>query len=244
MSRGGQSGGPSTESWRPPSRIGRVGPAPVGWVLTHILSPPSMATRDPRVDAYIAQSAPFAQPILTHLRTLVHAAVPEVEETIKWGHPHFYHHGNMCAMASFKTHASFGFWKNSLVVPASKRPAGSDGHGTFGRLGSVRDLPGARELTAYIKKAAALNADGVKAPQFANRKKRPELEAPPYFTAAVRGNKKALAHWDAFSPSHRREYIEWVTGAKTDATRDRRLATTVAQLAEGKAQNWKYERKK
>ncbi|MGH7669497.1 MAG: YdeI/OmpD-associated family protein [Gemmatimonadaceae bacterium] len=199
--------------------------------------------KDPRVDIYIANAADFAQPILTHLRKLVHAAVPEVEETIKWGCPHYYYHGNVCAMASFKTHASFGFWKNSLVVPANKRPADSDAHGSFGRLQSLKDLPSAKELTAYIKKAAALNVAGVKAPQFANRKPRPALKAPPYLTAAIRKNARAAATWQSLPPSQKREYIDWVTGAKTDATRERRLATTVEWLAEGKRYNWKYTSK-
>lgn len=200
-------------------------------------------SKDPRVDDYIANAADFAKPILKHIRKLVHAAVPEVEETIKWGFPHFYHHGNMCAMASFKTHASFGFWKNSLVVPAARRPADSNAMGSFGRLTSVKDLPSARELTAYIKKAAALNAKGVKAPQSAKRKPRPAPKTPPYLTAALKKNESALATWNGFAPSHKREYIEWVTGAKAEATRDRRLATMLEWLAEGKHLNWKYERK-
>lgn len=202
-----------------------------------------MPKTDPRVDAYIAKSADFARPILTHIRKVVHSACPDVVETIKWGFPHFDYHGNMCAMASFKAHASFGFWKNSLVVPASKRPADSNAMGSFGRLASVRDLPSDRALAGYIKKAMKLNADGVKAPQFANRKAKPAPKAPPYFMAAVRKNAKALANWNAFPPSHKREYIAWVTGAKTEPTRERRLATTLQQLAQGKSQNWKYERK-
>ncbi len=199
-------------------------------------------SRDPRIDAYIAKSADFAKPILTYLRNAVHAAVPGVQETIKWGMPHFQYKGNMCAMAAFKEHVKFGFWKGSLVIPADKRVEDASGMNAFGQLTSVKDLPPARTLAAYLEQAARLNDDGVKAPQFVNRKKRPPLKAPPYLTAAVKKNGKALATWKALPPSGRREYIEWVTGAKTDATRQKRLATTVEWLAEGKPYNWKYRR--
>ena len=116
--------------------------------------------------------------------------------------------------------------------------------GAFGRLTKVSDLPSATALKGYVKTAMKLNDEGVPAPHVAKRKTRPEAKAPAYFMTALRKNKKALEHWEAFPPSHRREYIEWVTGAKTEPTRDKRLATTVAQVAQGKSQNWKYERKK
>ena len=199
-------------------------------------------SRDPRIDAYIAKSAGFAKPILVQLRRAVHAAVPGVEETIKWGLPHFQYKGNMCAMAAFKSHVKFGFWKGSLVIPADMRVENASGMNAFGELTSVKDLPPARTLAAYLKRAAKLNDDGVKAPQFADRKKRPALKAPAYLTVAVKKDARALATWRALPPSGRREYIEWVTGAKTPPTRQKRLATTVAWLAEGKPYNWKYRR--
>ncbi len=197
-------------------------------------------SRDRRIDDYIAKSADFAKPILTHLRKAVHAAVPGVEETIKWGMPHFQYKGNMCAMAAFKAHVKFGFWKGSLVIPAGMRVENASGINAFGELTSVKDLPPARTLAAYLKQAAKLNEDGVKAPQFVNRKKRPALKTPPYLSAAVKKNARALATWKALPPSGRREYIEWVTQAKTDPTRQKRLATTVEWLAQGKPYNWKY----
>ena len=203
-----------------------------------------MPRKDPRIDAYIAKSADFAKPILTHIRKVVHAACPDVQETIKWGMPFFDYHGTLCLMSAFKAHAAFGFWKNALVIPANKRVAGDTAMGAFGRLTKLSDLPSDKIISSYIKKAMKVNEAGVKAPRTVARAARPELKAPPYFMAAVRKNKKALVHWESFPPGHRREYIEWVTGAKTEPTRDRRLATTVAQVAEGKAQNWKYERSK
>ncbi len=82
----------------------------------------SMASKDPRIDAYIAKSADFAQPILKHLRKVVHAGCPKVEETLKWSMPHFDYKGVMCGMAAFKAHCVFGFWKESLIFDSGKAP--------------------------------------------------------------------------------------------------------------------------
>ncbi len=199
-----------------------------------------MPAKDPRIDAYIANAAPFARPILTRIRAVVHAACPDVQETIKWGMPHFDFHGIMCAMAAFKSHCTLGFWKGSLVIPAAERAKEANGMGAFGRIAALADLPGDRKIAGYVQQAMKLNEQGVKAPQFANRKPRPAPKSPPYLTAAIRRNAKALATWTASSPSFKREYVSWVTEAKTEPTRAKRLATTVQWLAEGKPRNWKY----
>ena len=199
-----------------------------------------MGRRDQRVDAYIARSADFAKPVLTHIRSLVHEACPEVEETIKWGVPHFDYKGMMCGMAAFKHHCTFGFWKGSLVVGAASKDA--DGMGQFDRLEKVSDLPPKNSLIAYIRKAKKLNDEGVAAPHIARRGKRPEIEVPDYFSAALRKNRKARAAFDAFSPSHRREYLEWITEAKTEVTRSKRMETALEWISQGKSRNWKYQR--
>lgn len=198
-----------------------------------------MGKRDPRVDAYIARSPEFAKPILKRIREEVHAACPDVQEDMKWGSPHFMYKGMLCAMASFKQHAAFGFWKGSLVVG----PAAGDlnAAGWFGRLTSASDLPPRKALAGYVKKAMALNDAGITAPRKPKQPAKP-IKVPPDLAAALKG-KKAKAAFDAFSPSHRREYIEWITEAKSAETRARRLAQAVAWIEEGKSRNWKYERK-
>jgi hypothetical protein len=203
-----------------------------------------MGTRDPRVDAYIARSADFARPILTHLRDVVHAACPEVEETIKWSFPHFLYKGMLCSMASFKEHCTFGFWKGSLLRGRVKAmPEGGDeGMGQFGRITALVDLPSEKTLKAIVQAAAKLNDENVTVPRKKSKPK-PPLKVPAYFAAALRKNKKAWAAFEAFPPSHRREYVEWVTEAKAEETRERRLATAVEWIAEGRARNWKYERR-
>ena len=195
-----------------------------------------MGTRDPRIDAYIAKSAEFAKPILAHLREVVHAGCPEVEETMKWSMPHFMHEGMLCAMAAHKHHCSFGFWKGSLIFDEPK-----EGMGHLGAIKSLEDLPPKKELIGYVKKAAALNREGVVARRVPKAAKKP-LPVPDDLAAALQRSKAARANFEAFSPSHRREYIEWITEAKTDSTRERRLATTIEWLEEGKARNWKYQK--
>ena len=204
-----------------------------------MLQNPRMPTKDPRIDAYIANAAPFAKPILQHLRKLVHAGCPEVEETVKWKNPSFSYNGLMCGMAAFKEHCAFGFWKHELVVG----DAGSrDAMGSLGRITSLDALPPDRTMIGYVKKAAALNESGVKVARRASTPK-PAVRVPGDLVTALRKNPAARRRFDDFSPSHRREYVEWVTDAKTDATRQKRLATAVQWIAEGKGRNWKYEPK-
>lgn len=199
-----------------------------------------MPTTDPRVDAYIADAAPFARPILVHLRTLVHAACPEVEETIKWGMPFFVYRGALCHMAAFKRHCAFGFWKGRQIVGAD---APESAMGQFGRIGKASDLPPKKTIVAYLKQAIALNEAGVPAATRARKAPKPEAEVPAELAAAFASKKHAKARkaFEAFSPSHRREYVEWIVEAKRDETRARRVATTLEWLAEGKPRNWKYE---
>jgi uncharacterized protein YdeI (YjbR/CyaY-like superfamily) len=203
-----------------------------------------VGTKDPRVDAYIAKAQPFAQPILRHLRKVVHAACPDVQETMKWSFPHFDYKGIFCAMAGFKQHCTFGFWKGTLLRDSVKgMPAGGEeAMGQFGRITSLDDLPSDKTLAQIVKTAAQLNDAKISVP----RKKKaamPPLVVPGYFMKALRKNKKALAAFEAFPPSHRREYVEWLTEAKQEATRERRLVQAVEQIAAGKGRNWKYESK-
>lgn len=197
-----------------------------------------MPIKDPRVDAYIATSADFAKPILTHLRKLVHAACPEVAETMKWSFPHFEHKGVMCSMASFKQHCSFGFWKGDLIV--GKRDTQEEAMGQFGRLTAISDLPSDKILTGYIKKAVELNEAGIKKSAPVMPKVRKELVVPDYFTAALKRNKAARTTFENFSYSHKKEYVEWVVEAKREETREQRLKTAIEWLAQGKSRHWKY----
>jgi uncharacterized protein YdeI (YjbR/CyaY-like superfamily) len=199
-----------------------------------------MGTTDPRIDAYIEKSAEFAKPILAHLRAVVHAACPTAEETMKWSFPHFmYGGGILCSMASFKAHCAFGFWNGGQVVGDEQRERAM---GHFGRITSLADLPPKKEIAGYVKEAMKLSDAGVKRPS-ASRTGRPKAVAvPEALTRALETHPEAQTAFERFSPSHRREYAEWVADAKTEATRTKRVSTAVEWLAEGKARNWKYEK--
>jgi len=203
-----------------------------------------MGSRDPRVDAYIAKSPEFARPILAHVREVVHAAVPEVVEEMKWSAPAFTHKGILCIIASFKQHCAINFWKGSLILGDEDR--GTMSAGQFGRITTLADLPPDEELAGYLREARRLNDEGVKDPA---REKKPapaekkELPVPEDFAAALDANPAARATFDGFSPSKRKDYLEWLIEAKTEATRKKRLDTSVEWLAEGKARMWKYEKK-
>jgi uncharacterized protein YdeI (YjbR/CyaY-like superfamily) len=196
-------------------------------------------SRDPRVDAYIASKPDFAQPILAHLRERIHAACPEVEETLKWSMPAFTYKGRILAnMAAFKAHASFGFWRSSEVV--GETGAEHDAMGQFGRISSISDLPDDPTLDGLIRKAAAV-LDAGPAPRKPKHPPKPAPDTPDDLRAALNAEPKAAATFDGFPPSCRREYVEWVVEAKRPETRAKRITQAVEWMAEGKKRNWKYE---
>jgi uncharacterized protein YdeI (YjbR/CyaY-like superfamily) len=199
-----------------------------------------MPATDPRVDAYIDKANDFAKPILHHLRQLVHEACPDVQETMKWSFPHFDYKGMMCGMSAFKEHCAFGFWKQALLeqygFTAEKTAMGS-----FGRITSLKDLPSNATIKKLIIEAARLNDEGIKIDKPVSKEKK-ELVVPEILTSALATNALAAETFNNFSYSKKKEYVEWITEAKTDATRDKRLGTTIEWLAEGKARNWKYEK--
>jgi hypothetical protein len=196
--------------------------------------------RDPRVDVYIGKAAPFARPILSGIREAVHTGCPDVVETLKWGVPHFEHEGVLCGMAAFTQHVRFGFWKATLLK--AKAPAGTrvPGMGT-GKVTSWADLPDKRALVELVRAAARLNESGENVARPA-RPRRPAPRTPAFLAAALGKRPRAAAAFKALRPSHKREYIEWLTGAKTQETRDRRLVTALEWIADGKPRHWKHQR--
>ncbi len=203
-----------------------------------------MKTTSPQVDAYIARSAEFARPILERIRKVFHKGCPELEETIKWGVPHFDYKGIMGGMAAFKQHVSFGFWKGELM---------SDPQGLFKadpkqsmcavKASKPADLPPEKVLVAYVKQAAKLNDEGKKVSRMTGkgtRKDAKDIKPPADLLAALKKNKKALAAFEGFNYSNRKDYVEWITEAKQEATRQKRLATAIEWMAAGKPRNWKY----
>jgi uncharacterized protein YdeI (YjbR/CyaY-like superfamily) len=200
-----------------------------------------MGKKDKRVDAYISKAQDFAKPILIHLRNIVHETCPDVEETMKWSMPFFDYKGMMCHMASFKQHCVFGFWKAALMKdPILMENAASEtSMGHLGKITSMKDLPSAKKIKAYLKEAMKLNDDDIKLekPKPSDKK---QLEIPEYLTAALKKNKEASASFNNFSYSNKKEYIEWLTDAKTEATRLKRLETAIEWMNEGKIRNWKY----
>jgi uncharacterized protein YdeI (YjbR/CyaY-like superfamily) len=210
-----------------------------------------MATEsfNPKVDAYINKAKPFAQPIMEHLRELVHKGCPNVEETIKWSRPFFEYRGTILGnMSAFKEHCSFGFWGEEIA--AILREAGvlqEGGMGSLGRITSVKDLPTDKVLLGFIRQAAGFIDRGEHTSPIAARKNKvvkaskSALETPAEFTAALKKDKRASAAFAAFSPSCKREYVEWIADAKRPETREKRIATAIQWIVDGKQRNWKYQ---
>ncbi len=198
-----------------------------------------MGKRNPKVDAYIAKAQPFARPILAKIRDLFHRACPDVEETFKWGVPFFLYKGTLGGMAGFKKHAGWGLWKAKLIKP----PKGAKAPFMNAvKLADVSELPSDAAMLDMMKQAVMLNESGASVER-APRAKKPPLRCPTDLAAALKKDVRAAAAFKAFSPSHQREYIEWIIGAKQPATRQRRIAQALEWIAKGKSRNWKYEKR-
>jgi uncharacterized protein YdeI (YjbR/CyaY-like superfamily) len=202
-----------------------------------------MGKRSPEIDAYVAEAPEFARPILKKLRTAFHAGCPGLEERLKWGMPSFEYKGLLGGMAAFKRHVAFGFWKSRLMADFEKTfgrdPAAS---GMRARVESLADLPSKDVLVAFVREARRLNDEGIKEPKLARPKRSARVTVPAALEAALAKNARARATFEGLPPSHKREYVEWITEAKREETRTRRIATTVTWLREGKTRNWKYDR--
>jgi len=202
-----------------------------------------MGQYDPRVDAFIAKSGDFAKPILIHIREVVHKASPLITETIKWGMPFFDYKGPVCVMASFKQHCAFGFWKASRLNDPEGLLKGSDKEasaGSFGRLNRMEDLPSDEALIGFIHQMIAINESGVKETKKPSAPK-PELSIPGDFDKLLREDLVAMGNYEKFSPSCKREYLEWFAEAKSDSTREKRIQQALEWIGEGKTRNWKYK---
>jgi len=207
-----------------------------------------MAQTDPKMDAYIAKAQPFAHPILSHLRKLLHKGCPGVEETVKWSHPFFEYRGAiLCHMAAFNSHCSFGFWGEEIGAVLREANAVQGGAmGTLGKISSRRDLPSDKAMLGWIREACKFIESGNYTSPITARRKvvkapKPAPKAPAEFSAALKKNKKASAVFVAFSPSCKREYDDWIAEAKRPETREKRIKTAVEWIAEGKQRNWKYQ---
>jgi uncharacterized protein YdeI (YjbR/CyaY-like superfamily) len=198
-----------------------------------------MKHTDPRVDAYIQKSAPFARPILEYLREVVHEAAPGIRETMKWSMPHFVGKGMICGMSAFKQHCAFGFW-NGKQVFAGGTGKEEEAMGHFGRITKVADLPPKSAIKKYVRKAVELDAAGVKR-EAAKRLPKGAVKAPADLVAALKRNARAKKTFDAFAPSAQREYADWITGARRKETRAQRVAQAVEWMAAGKKRHWKYQ---
>lgn len=187
---------------------------------------------DPRVDAYIAKARDFARPMLERLRGQAHAVCPEADEAIKWGVPALVWKGkNLCGFAAFKEHVAF-------FVQGESSDVEKDGMGEFGKMRSMADLPSKAALTKILKARMKVIEAGPSAKQ--KKSPKPTLDVPPDLAAALKKSRPAAKTFEAFSASNRRDYIEWITEAKQEATRTRRLAQAIEWMAEGKPRNWKY----
>jgi uncharacterized protein YdeI (YjbR/CyaY-like superfamily) len=207
--------------------------------------------RNPRIDEYIAKAQPFAQPVLKHLREVVHKVSPDIEETIKWGMPTFEYKGIVCAMAGFKKHCAFIFFKSSLLNDPGnylreRANKGGEAMGNLGKITSLKDIPPDKILIDFIKQAMKFNDDGIKLPSGkkpAGKEVKMEIEVPDNFIKALNKNKDARKYFETASPSFKKEYMQWITEAKTEETRTKRINQAIEWIAEGKGRNWKYERK-
>ena len=203
-----------------------------------------MKNTDPRIDSYISNSQEFAIPILDYLRKLVHKVCPDCQETMKWSFPHFEYKGEiLCSMAAFKKYCAFGFWKEKLMTKSQNllTDKGKTAMGDFGKITSLKDLPTTKILSLCIQEAMKLNEDGIKIAKTVKRIDPKDIVVPSDFQKALNKNAKAKKVFEAFTPSHKREYIGYINEAKREETKQKRIVKSIEKLSEGNAHNYKYE---
>ncbi|MCA6066935.1 YdeI/OmpD-associated family protein [Chryseobacterium sp. RG1] len=203
-----------------------------------------MENYNAKVDEYIEKSQDFAQPILKHIREIVHEICPDTEETIKWKFPTFMYKGKiLCSMVSFKQYCSLGFWLHDEMKTLKNIETDVEKTNMFslGKITKIGDLPSKPLLKEMILEAMELTDKGVTLKKASPSKT--ETEVPDYFQNALQQNKKASEIFIKGSPSFRKEYINWLTEAKTEATRNKRMEQAIEWISEGKARNWKYMKK-
>ena len=200
-----------------------------------------MKNTNPKVDEYIKNAAPFAQPILKHIRALMHKGCPELTETLKWGMPHFEYKGTLGSMAAFKAHAVFGFQKEDLIPGMKQYIKEKEAMGSWGRITSLEGIPPDKDIIEFVEVAVELNEKGIKSPKRAP--KPVVVNMPADFMKAIEANKEALETYQNFSPSNQRDYADWINDAKTEKTRSERMETAIEWMSEGKPRMWKYMKK-
>jgi hypothetical protein len=188
-------------------------------------------TKDPRIDVYIANSAEFARPILTHLRKLIHTACPEVVETIKWNNPAFEHKGLLCGVAAFKHYCGFGFWKQDLLFPEKGRSMRE-----FGRFATLADLPKDSVFLGYIRKAVALNEAGNQSARAQIETQTPGRRAR-LFSHGAQEKQKSAGHVRGVQPQPQTRIRGVASRSQTrrdprQTTQDRRRMAGPRQIAE------------
>jgi uncharacterized protein YdeI (YjbR/CyaY-like superfamily) len=196
------------------------------------------------VDAYISKASAFARPILEYLREVVHTGAPGVVEEIKWSMPFFVYKGVILGnMAAFKAHCSFGLWGPDVVGTLRSDGVAQGGSmGSFGKITSVKELPSRAKLVAYVNLAAKAIDDGTRTKAWSRPKvAKAEVEVPEALASALKKNKEAAKKFEAMTPGCRREYCQWIAEAKREETREKRVATALEWIVEGKSRNWKYE---
>ena len=199
--------------------------------------------RNPKIDSYIDSAPEFAAPIIVHLRELAHRAFPKIEETIKWGMPHFEHKGLVFGIAAHKNYASVTFHKSNQLTDKHKifNMVGKSEMGALGKIKTLDDLPSDEILMEYILESIEVNKKGVK-PKVAKPASL-KYEMDKDFQAGLEGNPGAMEHYQDFSVSNKNEYLEWICEAKTAATKEKRITQILEWISEGKPRNWKYMKK-
>jgi uncharacterized protein YdeI (YjbR/CyaY-like superfamily) len=120
---------------------------------------------------------------------------------------------------------------------------GNTAMGNFGQLKSMNDLPPDRIILGYIRQAVKLNSKAIKVPRRTRRTEKKALKVPKYFKDALVKNRMALKTFESFSYTNKKDYVDWMTEAKTEETRIKRLVNSIDWLSQGKIRNWKYVKK-
>jgi hypothetical protein len=195
-----------------------------------------------QINQYMAELPEWQRRMLVRLRQLIHEAAPEVEEAWRWDKPHFDNAGIMVGLCAFKEHVAVWFHKGALLKDTKKlfeATARTEEKGMRAYKLHEGDKINEAAFLDLVKQAVAVNDKGTKLREAKPTKK--ALVVPEDLEQVLRKDPTAWANWEAFPVGHRRAYVEWVTDARQEETRKRRIAQSLEKIREGEQQEERHQ---
>lgn len=189
------------------------------------------------IDQGIAEMEPFAQIICKKLRKLILSADTAIIEDWKWG-PNYYLDGMVCGFWGFKKHVTLTFFQGALLKDKKKVLLENPGnvHNRHMKFTDVKEV-NEKLIMEYLFEAIDNNRKGHKILET----KEKIVDVPEDVQKAFK-KAKVLAYFEGLAFTHRKEYVMWISDAKKEETRRKRITQAIEKLNQKQSLNDKYKK--